>query len=170
MKTVPLLIINRSDRNAKHRIDQVLHSNVISLGNRVLIKDIRPNCTVSSWRRQCCGCPQNPSVQHTFQFKTPLSSTPKTPQFNTPLNSTPKTPHFHIPSVQNSSVQHKKLTKEALYKLYINWGVCWTEGFSVLNWGILGAERVLPLCWTEVLKQRGLCGTEGYSTRWCVLW
>ena len=83
MKTVPLFIINRSDRNAKHRIDQILHSNwktfVFSLGNRVLIKDIRPNCTVSSWRRQCCGCPQNPSVQHTFQFKTPLSSTPKTP-------------------------------------------------------------------------------------------
>ena len=105
MKTVPLLIINRSDRNAKHRIDQVLHSNVISLGNRVLIKDIRPNCTVSSWRRQCCGCPQNPSVQHTFQFKTPLSSTPKTPQFNTPLNSTPKTPHFNT---ENPSVPHQK--------------------------------------------------------------
>ena len=77
----------------------------------------------------------------------PLSSTPKNPQFHppqfhtknpsvphqktlssTPLSCTPKTPQFH--------------TKKALYRLYISElrGVCWTEGFLVLNWGVFGVE------------------------------
>ena len=49
------------------------------------------------------------------------------------------------------SVQHKRATPSALktpqaklLKNVLNWGVCWTEGFLVLNWG-------------------GLCETEGYS-------
>ena len=49
-----------------------------------------------------------------------------------------------------------------------NWGVCWTDGFSVLNRGVFGVELmdfkgwkgVALLCGTEVLNWGG-CGTEG---------
>ena len=51
-------------------------------------------------------------------------------------------------------------------------GVCWTEGFSMWNRGILGAEKVWSLCGTDVLnwgvlgvELRGFrCGTEGGGT------
>ena len=34
--------------------------------------------------------------------------------------------------------------------------LCWTEGFSLLNWGISGAETVWSLCGTDVLNW-GVC-------------
>ena len=45
--------------------------------------------------------------------------------------------------------------------LVFNWGVCWTEGFlvwkwgiSVLNWGILGAEKVWPRVELRRIKKK----------------
>ena len=109
------------------------------------------------------------SILHQKPFSsTPLSSTPTTPQFNTLL--------------QTNNRWGVSWTEGFLEW---NWGVfgaelrgfwcwtegswcgteefwCWTEEFMVLNWGILGAEKVWSLCGTDVLTWGSLCGTEGY--------
>ena len=59
-------------------------------------------------------------------FHTPLSSTPQTRQFNTPLSSTSKMPQFN--------------TRRGFR-------FRWTEGFSVLNWGVFGVELRPVLNW-----------------------
>ena len=96
----------------------------------------------------------NPSVQHTSRFNTPLSSThpsvQHTPQFNTKNLSVQHTSQFNT---LLSSTQ-KKLTKKCF---------SWTEGFSVLNWGISGAEKMWSLCWTDVLNWGGHCGIIWYK-------
>ena len=43
---------------------------------------------------------------------------------------------------------------------------CWTEGFLMLNWEVLGAEKVWFLCGTDVLNL--WCGNEGYSLKWII--
>ena len=72
------------------------------------------------------------------QFNTSLSftqkllrSTPKTPQFNTTLSSTPKTPRSHTPPCVREKLKGFS---------------CGTEGFLMLNWGILGAEKEWSVC------------------------
>ena len=107
----------------------------------------------------------------TTQFHTdPLSSTrrfhTRTTPFQHPksLSSTPKSPQFHT-------------------KNFFVWGVSWTEGFSVRNWGCVelrefGVElRCVELkgfwCGTEGAELKGwnwgvlvwswgVCGTEGF--------
>ena len=78
---------------------------------------------------------QNLSVEHQkLLSSTPksLSSTPK------PLSSTPKTPHFNTVFV---------------------WGVCWTEGVSVLIWVVFGVDL-----------RRFWCETEGCWTERFFVW
>ena len=44
-------------------------------------------------------------------------------------------------NIKNPSVEHRNM---------LNWEYCWTEGFLVLNWGILRGWKGVPLlCWTE---------------------
>ena len=52
-------------------------------------------------------------------------------------------------SSTNPSVQHLKTYFEMKGLVVLNWGVCWTEGFLVLNWRIFGAEKAWPWGWTE---------------------
>ena len=99
-----------------------------------------------------------------YQPPEPISYTPKTPQFNTSLSSTPRTPQINTktPSVQPPSVQHTPRQKIALFKRcgterYVELRGLWcgTEGFLVLNWGILSAENLWSWCvsdaWNWVL-------------------
>ena len=70
-----------------------------------------------------------------------------------PLSSTHQF-HTKNPSVQHTPQFHTK--NQHLYWGVLNWGVCWTEEFLVLNWGFLGAEKVWSLCCTDVLRW-GIC-------------
>ena len=153
------------------------------------------DCRLKSVSIEYPSVPQGPSQFNTsFPHKNHTFSMPKIPQFNTknpsvqhrnPLSSTPKPLTLTHPSVplQKPPVQHSFCQRGVLNP----WGVfgmklrgregtegcvelrgfrCWTEGFSVWNWG---------LCWTEgfrVLKSSGPfvrnwnvelrgCGTEG---------
>ena len=92
-------------------------------------------------------------------FQPPMSAslTQKKPQFNTSVSSTSKTLHFDTPlSSTRPSVQHTRqfwtdgcvelrdvskwrvfgveLTVFSVMNWRLNWGVCWTQGFSVFNW------------------------------------
>ena len=116
----------------------------------------------------------HPSVQHQKrQFNTKNPSFRHTPQFNTPLSSTP--PHFKT-----------ALSFELMGVL--NWRMCRTVGFLVLNWGLMrvvlnwrvfgvklrlfcveltdfGAEKGWSFC-VELMGvlNLGMCWTEGF---WC---
>ena len=84
-----------------------------------------------------------PSVQHTPQFNTLLSSTQKGHSF-----SAPSIPHFNTRlSSTLPSVQHQKNVS------MLNWRVFGVELRTVLNWGGCRSEGCVEL--------RG-CGTEGY--------
>ena len=79
-----------------------------------------------------------PTVLESIQTRTTPFEHPKS------LNSTPKIPQFNT---KNLSVQHPKPLSSTQLRGF--W--CWTEEFSVWNWG---------LCWTEgfwVLKRCGPC-------------
>ena len=94
---------------------------------------------------------KNPSVPHNPQIHTTLSSTPETPQLNTPLRSRLRTP--------------QELFNWGGFGVELRGFWYWTEGFMVLTWGILGAEKVSSLYGTDVSNWWGLCGTEGYSEK-----
>ena len=104
------------------------------------------------------------SVQH----QKTVSSIHKTLQINTPISSTHPSvrhsPQFNLKK-KKPSVQHhnwRACWTEGYVELedLLNWGMCWTEWFLVLNWRILGSEKVWSLCWSDVLNWRGLCWTE----------
>ena len=109
-----------------------------------------PNPSVPHWKPSVKQTPQfhtkspqfhneNPSIQH----QKPLISTHPSVQHQKPFSSTLKTPQFHPPEFHTKSV--------------LNWGI------SVLNRGVLGADKVWSLCGTDLLNWGGLCETEGYS-------
>ena len=101
----------------------------------------------------------SPSVQHIISTQKGHSfSAPKIPQFHNknplvqpqkPLSLTPKIPLFHTPH----SSRHTFFGSFLVW----NWGVCWTEGFWVLercgpsvelrgvvwNWGALSLKHIV---------------------------
>ena len=97
-----------------------------------------------------------------------------TPQFPHPLSPTHEfdttgplllSPKKSVSSTQKSlisthlSVQHQKHFSST-HPSVPHWGVCWTEGFLVLNWRFLGSE--LRVCWSEafLMLNWGMCWTE----------
>ena len=111
---------------------------------------------------------QLPWVQHIGSTQKGHSfSASKIPQFNTENPSDQHTPHFHTPSVLHTPQFHTPLGSTPpsdFFKVILGvilW--CWTEGFLVLKWGILGAEKVWSLCGIDVLNWGSFGWTEGYS-------
>ena len=110
-----------------------------------------------------------------------------TPQFPHPLSPTHEfdttgplllSPKKSVSSTQKSlisthlSVQHQKHFSST-HPSVPHWGVCWTEGFLVLNWRFLGFELrgvlnwgcvELRVCWSEafLMLNWGMCWTEGF--------
>ena len=97
-----------------------------------------------------------PSVPHTLQFNTPLSQ------------NLCWTEEFLEWNWGGFGVKLRGF--ECGTQKGLNWGVFGVELRGRWNWGvfgvelrILGAEKVSPLCGTDVLNLGGLWGTEGYS-------
>ena len=97
---------------------------------------------------------KNPSVQHSPQFLTENRPVPHTNQFHTKNPSVQHNPQFNT---KNSSVQHTP-------KIINSWGVCGTEGVSVLNWGGFGVELIGYWCGNEgfLVWYWGVCWIEGF--------
>ena len=103
-------------------------------------KDYLLSCdlTVSHLGKVMCSSLFNP-VFITIRNKLKLNS----PQFHTdPLSSTHR---FHT---RTTPFQYPKFFSSTPNIRFLVWNlrVCWTEGFLVWNWGILGAEKVWSFC------------------------
>ena len=97
---------------------------------------------------------QDPSGPHRKPLSSIHPSVQHTPQFSTENPSTEK----------NSSICVELRNFRCGTEVCGTGGFwCGTDGVLVLNWGILGAEKVWSLCWTDVLNLGGLCGTAEYS-------
>ena len=116
---------------------------------------------------------ENLSVPH----QEPLSSTPKSPQFDTPFSSE----EFLVWNLGVSGVEPRRFRCGTGGFFGWNWGVCWTEEFSVWKLAILGAEKEWPfwvelMCWTEgVWDWRGpffhfFCRIGKLKMTWLMFW
>ena len=91
-----------------------------------------------------------PSFTHQFNTWTTSFQHPKS------LSLTSKTPEFNT---KNHSARFYRAIFCHFFML--NWEVCWSEGFLVWNWGILGLKRSGPSVWNWCVELRGVWNWGG---------